>query len=159
MVRFFASGALILAASAVNAAEPPAAAAFAVIEACLADNRDSEQDRDSLCSGLIANPCQARPGGETTPGIVECLYRERMVWDALLNRYYVALIGRLDKSSIAALREAQRAWIPFRDKVCKFQWTVYRDGTIRGPVAASCLMEETARRAVDLKIWLEEMDR
>ncbi|HSG95113.1 MAG TPA: lysozyme inhibitor LprI family protein, partial [Afifellaceae bacterium] len=105
MVRFFASGALFLAASAVNAAEPPAAADIAVIEACLADNRDSEQDRGSLCSGLIAGPCQARPGGETTRGVVMCLQRELAVWDGLLNRYYADMIRQLDGAARTALRE------------------------------------------------------
>lgn len=159
MVRFLASGALFLIVSAVNAAEPPAAADFAVIEACLEKSQAAGPHRDALCLELIAGPCQALPGGETTAGMVMCLQRELAVWDSLLNRYYSELMGQLDKPATTALREAQRAWIPFRDKLCAFGPALYEGGSIGGPLRAQCLMNETARRASGLKVWLEEIDR
>ena len=78
-----------------------------------------------------------------------CLQRELAVWDRLLNRYYTDLIRQLDGTARTALREAQRAWISFRGKTCHFSWTVYEGGTIRGQIAANCLMIETARRRAD----------
>ncbi len=159
MVRIFLSGTLFLAVSAAGAAEPPVAADVVLVEACLEKNRAAGPHRDGLCLELIAGPCQARPGGETTRGMVMCIQRELAVWDELLNRYYFALIRQLDKPAMAALRQAQRAWIPFRNKTCAFPPALYQGGTIGGPLAAQCLMEETARRTAVLKVWLEEMDR
>jgi uncharacterized protein YecT (DUF1311 family) len=159
MVRFIASGALFLAVSTAGAAEPPAAADFAVIEACLEKSQAAGPHRDGLCVELIADPCQALPGGETTRRMVMCLQRELAVWDSLLNCYYADMIRQLDGAAKTALREAQRAWIPFRDKACAFGPAFYEGGSIGGPLRAQCLMEETARRASGLKVWLEEMDR
>ncbi len=153
------AGLIMLAVSAVSAAEPPAAADFAVIEACLDNNQAAGTHRDRLCLELIASPCQALPGGETTIGMVMCRQRELAVWDSLLNRYYTDLNRQLDGTARTALRQAQRAWIPFRDAVCAFPPAVYEGGSIGGPLRAQCLMEETARRAAGLKGWLEELDR
>ena len=152
------AGMVMLIVSAVNAAESPTAD-IALIEFCLEKNQAAGPHRDGLCLELIAGPCQALPGGETTAGMVACLQRELAAWDELLNRYYFALIRQLDKPAMAALRQAQRAWIPFRDKTCAFPPAVYEGGSIGRPLAAECLMEETARRVAVLKVWLEEMDR
>ena len=164
MIRVFSlyvalAGMALPAVSAVSAAEPPAAADFAVIEACLEKNQAAGPHRDGLCLELIASPCQALPGGETTLGMVMCVQRELAVWDSLLNRYYADMIRQLDDTARTALREAQRAWVPFRDKLCAFPPALYEGGSIGGPLRVQCLMEETARRASGLKVWLEEMDR
>ena len=153
------TGALFLAVSAAGAAEPPAAADFAVVEACLEKNQAAGRHRDGPCLALISGPCQALPGGETTAGMEMCLQRELAVWDSLLNRYYADMMRQLDGTAKTALRDAQRAWIAFRDAACAFPPAVYEGGSIGRPLAAQCLMEETARRAVGLKVWLEEMNR
>lgn len=159
MVRVFIAIALIAGASAAGAGEPPAEAGVAMVQACLEENRAAGVNRHGLCLDLIAGPCRARPGGETTLGMVECANRELAVWDSLLNRYYRDLIRQLDSTARTALRDAQRAWIAFCDKTCAFGPAVYEGGSIGGPIRAQCLMQETARRATDLKGWLEEMDR
>ena len=41
--------------------------------------------------------------------------------DAALNAAYRSLMSKLDASGEARLREAQRAWIAFRDKECAFR--------------------------------------
>jgi len=159
MVRLITAGALFVAVTAASAAGPPSAPDLAVIEACLEKNQAVGAHRGGLCLELVAGPCQARPGGETTRGMVMCLQRELAVWDSLLNRYYGDMIGQLDGTARTVLREAQRAWIPFRDKTCAFGPAFYEGGSIGGPLRAQCLMEETARRASGLKVWLDEMDR
>ncbi len=153
------AGAIMLAISTVGAAEHPATADIAKIEACVEKNQAAGRHRDALCLELVAGPCRALPGGETTLGMVDCLKRELAAWDSLLNRYYGALMRQLDQPARTALRDAQRAWIPFRDKACAFGPAVYQGGSIGRPLAAQCLMEETARRASGLKVWLEEMNR
>jgi uncharacterized protein YecT (DUF1311 family) len=89
--------------------------------------------------------------------MVACSERERAVWDAMLNGAYEALREGFDAIQRAALRDAQRAWIAYRDKNCAL-WYALSDGTIRQTLAAGCMSDMTARRALelmDLQAWPE----
>ncbi|MBB3999733.1 lysozyme inhibitor LprI family protein [Aureimonas pseudogalii] len=153
------AGALLPAPARALDPAPAQAADLAEIEACLA----GAKDRPETCIAVISNRCQsATPDGATTPGIVDCTTRETAAWDRLLNtRYAAALAGArqadddlADGASPGAadsLKVAQRAWIAFRDAECDRLYQLWRGGTIRSPVAASCHLEETARRAISLR--------
>lgn len=118
-------------------------------------------DDAPACIGEAANACQDMPGGATTYGIVGCLASEDTTWDALLNEEYGLLRDDLraadargtaqDMTRADALRDAQRAWIAFRDADCSLALSIWHDGTIRGPVAAQCRLSHTARRALELR--------
>lgn len=80
--------------------------------------------------------------------------------DALLDRYYQALILRLKseagvKSSteeppaVQRLRNAQRAWLVYRDDECRRR-TKPREGPLWAPVRAQCLAEYSSLRAREL---------
>jgi uncharacterized protein YecT (DUF1311 family) len=137
---------------------PARPADLAEIEACLA----SAKERPETCIGAISNRCQsATPEGATTPGIVDCTARETAAWDRLLNTRYAAVMveARQADDELAdgaspgaadSLKIAQRAWVEFRDAECDRLYQLWRGGTIRSPVAASCHLEETARRAIAL---------
>ena len=51
----------------------------------------------------------------STQGMVECYGTAYEAWDAALNATYRSVMAGLSKEEAAALREAQRAWITFRD--------------------------------------------
>jgi uncharacterized protein YecT (DUF1311 family) len=51
------------------------------------------------------------------------------------------------------LRDAQRAWITFRDKKCDAAGLPMEGGSGAGVLIAGCYLQETARQA----LWLEEM--
>lgn len=119
-------------------------------------------DTAPACIGRAARTCQSRAGGGTTIGIVGCLSSEAEAWDVLLNAEYGLLRDKLAADDAAAagmgqasrtdaLRDAQRAWIAFRDADCVLSSSIWQDGTIRGPVAAQCLLTHTARRALELR--------
>ena len=121
--------------------------------------------RDGLnCIGAAAQACQDihtdQFEGSTTFGIAACLSAEAEIWDEVLNINYrlrkaemaaqdtedgAPLIGRVE-----ALRTAQRAWIAFRDADCMRLYSEYQGGTIRTIIGASCHLNMTAKRAVDL---------
>ena len=61
--------------------------------------------------------------------------------DAALNATYKTALSQLDASNQARLREAQRAWIAFRDKECDFR---VQGGD--GPARADCIAELTRQR-------------
>ncbi|WP_386681198.1 lysozyme inhibitor LprI family protein [Loktanella sp. R86503] len=118
------------------------------------------------CLGDAANACQDQDGGSTTIGITECIMAETAVWDDMLNEEYTRLQRNFSARGWAdgavtneelkvALRDAQRAWIAYRDADCGLRFKVWEGGTIRGIVAANCEMTMTASRALDLR----DMDR
>ena len=130
----------------------------APVEACRSQARTDGTVRPD-CIGAAANACQsATPDGFTTVGTVDCIGAETDAWDRILNDEYGALRGELDSQDASyggqdrsdALRDAQRAWIAYRDAECGLQWAFYQGGTIRSIVAASCHLDFTASRALEL---------
>ncbi len=107
------------------------------------------------CAGDAANICQALPGGSTTTGIVECLRAETDIWDAMLNEEYGKARTTFDRIGgedlKIRLRDAQRAWIAFRDAECTMRYHQWIGGTIRTVVGANCHLQMTANRAIALR--------
>lgn len=119
------------------------------------------------CAGASAGQCMDdTPGGSSTVGMGGCLERELAYWDGLLNSHYKAAMAQaksLDADRPAsmkdlpgaatALRDMQRAWIPFRDKACAYEASLWAGGTGQGPAALSCLLQQTAKQALTLEPW------
>jgi uncharacterized protein YecT (DUF1311 family) len=103
------------------------------------------------CIGEASNFCQEEPGGATTAGIGICLARETDWWDFQLNAHYESLEADLDAETFETLREAQRAWIDYRDANCAFAYKYWEEGSIRSVAHASCMLDETAHRALALE--------
>jgi uncharacterized protein YecT (DUF1311 family) len=116
------------------------------------------------CVGATVEACVARPGGDTTVGIVDCIAAETAAWDSLLNEAYRAAMtasrtadatGDVVAPALtreATLRDAQRAWIAFRDAECRSRYAAWGRGTMRQIAGANCVMEETAERAIELRV-------
>lgn len=119
----------------------------AQIAACFA----TAAQGDDACVGEAASQCMNQPGGETTPGTAACLAAEADRWDGHLNAEYKARMAELTPDQKTALREAQRAWIAFRDADCGLQYQIFVDGTIRSVVYSSCMLTMTAERALALR--------
>lgn len=97
--------------------------------------------------------CLARPEGQTTYGMIECLASETRVQDARLNHAYQSAISRLERPrQKAALQKAQRAWIAFRDADC----ASYLDedwGSMARVEANQCVLDRTRERAGELELF------
>ena len=123
------------------------------IRAC-ADNAPAWEGLPQ-CVTDAANDCQTLPGGSTTIGIVDCLSAETAVWDAILNEEYAKARSLFDdvggEDLTISLRDAQRAWIAFRDADCAMRYQRWIGGTIRSVVSASCQLTMTASRALALR--------
>ena len=105
----------------------------------------------------VAKPCMGRD--ETAASSrrqVDCLDRERLVWDKIINNSYAAMMNALEPDQQAKLREMQRSWIHTRDLTCAF-WYDYFQGTMANPMIASCNNRETARRAIFLRIFAADI--
>jgi len=120
-----------------------------LLDECLA--RDDAAAGPDICIGVASDACMALPEGETTVGMTNCSLRETALWDERLNARYEALEDTLEPEVFATLREAQRAWIAYRDAECAFAHALWSPGTISSVVAAGCLLDQTARRAIALE--------
>jgi len=85
--------------------------------------------------------------------------------DVALNRAYqiaIAQARRLDTfnpsvqpSNEDLLRQAQRAWIPFRDAACTAEASLARGGTMASLLYSTCVEKLTRRRTEDLLFYGE----
>lgn len=147
--------ALVLAAPAAAEAE---AFTPAATEACLAAAADGARD---ACLGAAAEACMAGEGGSTTVGMTMCLDGEARWWDARLNAAYRAVMAAETAadaegfagapSAATALRDAQRAWIAWRDAACAYARAQWGGGTGAGPAGVQCVLALTGARALELE--------
>lgn len=75
--------------------------------------------------------------------------------DGELNRLYKEKMAVLEtKKSKDRLRDAQRAWVTFRDKACSYESDQFSDGSIWGSMHFDCMERQTQKRIGDLKEYL-----
>jgi len=119
---------------------------------CLADATNPAMRH--ACVGAAANLCMAdNPGGSSTVGMGSCLDQERAWWDARLNDVYGRLLTQYAEQPAVLdnLRDMQRAWIPYRDARCDFEFVQRGGGTGGGPAILACLMNATAEQVFVLE--------
>ena len=116
------------------------------------------------CIGVMSDACmEQQDGGQSTQGMAGCMYGEAEAWDRLLNQEYqltMAWARDLDRDEAElfpeyavrakTLRDAQRAWIPFRDAECAFDYSIWGSGSLRQIYGSSCILQMTADRAIEL---------
>jgi uncharacterized protein YecT (DUF1311 family) len=128
------------------------------ISECLGPYGHGAQAEDQRrCVGFVAEPCLNAPEGETTLGMTQCIGMETKAWDAVLNRDYRALMGRLDEAQQEKLKTAQRAWIALRDADCDFPREFVR-GSLSSVMAAECFQTHTADRVLTLRRYIDFME-
>ena len=102
-------------------------------------------------------------GDETTQGAMnKCVADQLKAADVTLNEAYQQIIHRLgdDAGTVKLLREAQRAWVDFRDKHCAFASSGVDGGSVYPFIHDSCLAEitEARNRQLDTFLHCEEGD-
>ena len=121
-------------------------------------------DGKHACEGVILEPCQnALEGGWSNLGTTRCIQFEGEAWDVLLNEEYrntMEWLAKLDNDDmkyypeyairVDILRDAQRAWIAYRDAVCRSAYSIWGAGSMRLPIGAACVATETAERTIEL---------
>ena len=140
---------------------------IAEIVSCLSQAVTDELDPAAQCIGVVSGPCIETDEGSTTVGMMDCMGRETLAWDTILNDQWPKLMlqsrnNDADSGHAEAdlpgeadtLREAQRAWIAFRDAECAHAYAQGGTGSIRSVYGASCLLDMTARRAADFYLRL-----
>jgi uncharacterized protein YecT (DUF1311 family) len=76
--------------------------------------------------------------------------------DQQLNKTYNTLIARIaNKDAIALLRNAEKAWLAYRDQECTFETSVTVGGSIHPMMVAQCLETKTRTRTKELQQLLQ----
>ncbi len=84
-----------------------------------------------------------------------CMAEEYWKSDARLNTLYQELIGVLENP--AKLRQAQKAWLHFRDLSCEYESSgIGRDGSLYPFSVAACRIDLTENRVRDLERYLAQ---
>ncbi len=81
----------------------------------------------------------------------QCYGREYEKADAKLNKVYQALLKKLEHPrEKVLLREAEQAWLSYRDKECAFETSGSEGGSIHPMVLSICLMNKTTAHTAEL---------
>jgi uncharacterized protein YecT (DUF1311 family) len=135
------------------------------LAACLQAAKTAKTSAET-CIGTVQDACAKEPGHESNAAMSGCVGREVAVWDERLNAAYKAALagdlasrdafrGNPARKLIGAevLREAQRAWIAFRERKCSAARLPMEGGSGAALLGGTCFLQETARQA----IWLETL--
>ena len=156
----FLLAACIAAAASPAQAEEPAAKYAAAIGDCLRKQdrkRGGSQEADeAACLMVVARPCMGDEAAATDRRRIDCLDRERLVWDGIVAQSDKAMMTALEPAQRTKLREMQQAWTRSRELSCGF-WYDYFEGTMANPMIASCHNREAARRAILLRIFAADL--
>lgn len=86
----------------------------------------------------------------------QCAGKAYRAADETMNQVYRKLVAMLDDDEKAKLKEAQVAWLKYRDTNCEFVGDQYAGGSIRPLIQATCLADMTKSRTTELKNQIKE---
>jgi uncharacterized protein YecT (DUF1311 family) len=89
--------------------------------------------------------CAAR-AYEAADGALNAVWKQAMAKAKEIDQY----IGAEDVPAATILRDAQRAWIPYRDQACEAESLVARGGSMQSQLYYTCLTRLTRTRTDDL---------
>ena len=100
-----------------------------------------------------ADPCA---NAQTQAEMTQCAANAYKAADKVLNQVYQQLVAKLDDEEKAQLKEAQTAWLKYRDANCDFVADQYKGGTMRPMIYAGCLEAVTRNRTTELRTQIKE---
>lgn len=119
----------------------------------------------TLCAAPVAAADLDCDNAMTQLDMNRCAHQAYVLADEDLNLAYGMAIDMarsmdeyLQDGEVPAeqlLREAQRAWITFRDKACELESTIVRGGSMQQLIYSSCLERETRARTESLRYFAE----
>jgi uncharacterized protein YecT (DUF1311 family) len=115
------------------------------------------------CALLVAsafgqNDAQKHPCDEalSQADMNQCAGREYRAADAELNKTYSRLSARLDAKAKAKLKQAEAAWINYRDANCEVEAYPNLGGSIYPFIYSGCLSRMTKARTAELQSQIED---
>ena len=103
-----------------------------------------------------SDPCA---NAQTQAEMNDCAGKEYKAADAVLNQVYRQLVAMLDDEEKSQLKEAQTAWLKYRDLNCDFVADQYKGGTIRPTIHGLCLADVTKNRTTELRNQIKDRNQ
>lgn len=101
-----------------------------------------------LFSNLVsASECK----DQTQYGLNQCANAELARETNTINKSYNTLMSKLNPSQKRQLKQAQLAWIKYKDLACKFESSGVEGGSVRPMVLSNCVSKKTAQRNAELE--------
>ena len=100
-----------------------------------------------------SDPCSS---ADNQAEMNNCAGREYKAADAALNQVYKQLVSMLDDTEKSGLKEAQVAWLKYRDTNCDFVADQYKGGSMRPMIHGLCLADMTSNRTTELKSQIKD---
>jgi uncharacterized protein YecT (DUF1311 family) len=141
----------------VAMAEAPTPKDIQAVQTCLTAKGEHPSDREA-CIDVVAKPCIGNEGARAPSEIIACFDREQLVWNQLLNDAVGKLNDAFDEEQRTKLRDMQRSWQDTRERTCAFYFNYFR-GSMANPMMANCSNRETARRALFLLGFAEDLPK
>lgn len=93
----------------------------------------------------------------STAGMNNCTYKANEMWDKELNKIYKQLMKKLNPQGQKLLKEAETAWIKYRDAELNFGDEIIYGigGTIASTTSAGQRYDFVKTRTLELKAYLE----
>lgn len=106
-----------------------------------------------LVSSSMVTADEGCDNASTQLALTECSAQAYQSADDELNEAYQALVSKLEASpaTLEKLREAQRAWISFRDAECALESSGVEGGSAQPMVRNGCLTTLTKQRTERLR--------
>ena len=101
-------------------------------------------------------PCE---DAQTQADMNICWGNEYKKADATLNKTYQQLAAMLEDEEKGQLKNAENAWLKYRDANCEFVADQYKGGSIRPMIAAICLADVTNNRTTELKNQIKDRNQ
>lgn len=98
---------------------------------------------------------------EDTAALNTCIHQEVEKAEAELHRYLEASreVHAERSDAVVTMEAAQGAWIRYRDSHCLAVYDLWQEGTVRGAMLGSCLLDHTRRRTHDIwEVYLSSAD-
>lgn len=108
----------------------------------------AQEDDCILPYSQAYHDCMDNSSGATYE-MLDCIGAEYEYQDALLNTAYKKLMRNLSAERKKTLKQAQKAWIQFRDGNCSFYYDP-EGGSLARIMGNDCSMRMTAERAKEL---------
>lgn len=93
---------------------------------------------------------------QTQMGMNMCAAADAEAADAKLNVVYKKLAAKSEGAEKTSLRDAQRAWVAYRDKECDYETIGSAGGSIRPMEVSACVQKMTEGRTKELESFLSQ---
>ncbi len=126
-----------------------AQAAGVKLEECVQEGQFSRGQQMS-CIGLQQQACLEKRGSDSNMDMAECADEETKMWQSMMDDAQATLLANQEEPMKGQLLEIQKNWEAYVKGYCQYRMDRWGRGSGAISDGASCYLNATALRAIDL---------